>query len=137
VFGFNNEVPFENLHGKTLAEIRVGQDSDGADEIEFVTMDGERFLMYHVQDCCEGVSIEDIVGSAGEGSEALSALLGSELLFAEMATDEGEGESSTWTFYKLSTMHHHVTIRWYGESNGWYSETVNFRQIVEDNDGEG
>lgn len=103
-----------------------------ADEIGFVFSDGTAYKMYHEQDCCEGVQVEDIDGD-------ISSLIGSPLLVAEKVTHNnsnpagvprlGNDESFTWTFYKLSTQLSSVTIRWYGQSNGYYSEEVDIRKV--------
>lgn len=113
------------LLGKTLTKI----DSE-SDEITFHTTEGEVYKMYHDQDCCESVSVDDIIGD-------LDDLIMSPILEAaeESSNENPEGvtkdyqDSFTWTFYKLGTIKGHVTIRWYGESNGYYSESVTFAKI--------
>jgi len=118
------DVKFEILLGKTLKSINKVL-LDGGDCLRFTTDKGEVFESYHEQDCCESVSIEDINGD-------LEDLLNSPILQAEEVTKDGVetecGYTSTWTFYKLATIKGYVTIRWYGESNGYYSESVDFRQ---------
>lgn len=114
------------LLGKTLTEI-TGADI-GGDEIVFICSDGTNYKLYHEQDCCESVTINDIVGY-------ITDLLGSPLTMAEEISSEEEKspreyfESYTWTFYKLATVKGYVTIKWLGESNGYYSESVTFDKI--------
>lgn len=116
---YGNYCNVDVLKGKTLSSI-----NESGDEIVFETTDGERYRMYHEQDCCESVSIESIVGD-------LEDLVGSELLMAEEVegtspVDFEAYESHTWTFYKFATLKGYVDIRWLGSSNGYYSESVSF-----------
>jgi hypothetical protein len=116
---------YENVNvliGKTLTHIEYNED-----EMIFTTSNGEIYKMYHEQNCCESVSIEDITGD-------LSDLLHATLTMAEEVTNNDNpktiyDESYTWTFYKFATIKGFVTIRWYGESNGYYSESVDFRRV--------
>jgi hypothetical protein len=123
---YRNYVNFEVLKGLTLSEVDV---SDSM--IRFVTVDGEVYNMYHQQDCCESVTVESVVGD-------IEDLIGEEILVAEESSscDNPEDadvsecqESFTWTFYKLATRKGYVDIRWYGESNGYYSESVSMYKV--------
>lgn len=121
-------VNFSVLKGKTLYAVKGLL--EGSDEVIFKCTDGSSYRMLHHQDCCETVSIVDVVGD-------VSDLLGEEILSAEEVSGETpsgyfhsyEPESYTWTFYTLATRLGYVDIRWLGESNGYYSEEVNFEQI--------
>ena len=109
------------LLGKTLIDVRRFDD----EAIHFITKDLEEFKMYHAQDCCESVSIESIVGD-------LSDLIGSPIVRAEEKESTGNaeyGDTETWTFYTLATRKGYVDIRWYGTSNGYYSESVDFVRV--------
>lgn len=108
------------LLGKTIIDISNIYD----DELIFKTDDGKSYKMYHIQDCCESVVIEDIVGN-------LADLINSPVLMAEEVSqgDDKADERATWTFYKFATIKGYVTIRWYGQSNGYYSESVDFEEV--------
>ena len=115
--------PLQPLIGKTLSHITGC--SNGSERIEFVTTDGETYVMQHIQDCCESVSVDDINGDYLD-------LIDTPILEAEeRSNDEGVrdaeyDESFTWTFYYIATIKGSVLIKWYGTSNGYYSEGVDF-----------
>ena len=122
-------VDFSELAGKTLTSVTGAE--KGSEKITFVTTTGEVYEMYHDQNCCESVDVEDIVGD-------VSDLIGHPLQIAAESTSAeddfvdpdpektGSAESCTWTFYKLATIKGYVDIRWFGQSNGYYSESVSF-----------
>lgn len=118
---------FSDLLGKTLTSIEVAEDKDA---IAFLCDDGSSYKLYHEQECCEDVIVEDVTGD-------LADLIGNPILQAEEISSSNEGEvprayceSWTWTFYKLATIRGSVTIRWFGESNGYYSEEVSFAKVA-------
>jgi hypothetical protein len=116
------------LLGKTIKKIDVFKGHD--QEIIFTISDTEKYKMYHQDDCCETVTIEDICGE-------IDWLIDSPILRAEERSNrddpaparEDDPESYTWTFYELCTLKGSVTIRWFGTSNGYYSESVDFIRI--------
>lgn len=116
----------EELLGKTMLSVT----QCGDEIIEFVAVTGERWVMYYDQDCCASCVIEDVIGD-------LQDLVGSPIAMAHESTNsesprnsEYPDESFTWTFYKFATAKGYVTIRWYGSSNGYYSETASFRRVL-------
>ena len=119
---------FEDLQGRVLCKV-VNLDGD---ELRFHLTDNHYVRMYHHQDCCESVSIEDIVGD-------LDDLVGTPLLLVEEVSDyepeeetDKDGwhsESETWTYYRFRTIKGSVDIRWYGTSNGYYSESVDIEIV--------
>lgn len=97
-------------------------DTKEAQTVIFEFTDGTKFLLFHIQDCCEGVWLEDIDGDIDD-------LVGSPLVMAESVTENERdeyGDSFTWTFIKFGTTKGSITMRWFGTSNGWYSEDVDF-----------
>lgn len=119
----DKRVEFATLLGLTLKSV---EETEGRRGLRLVTEQGIVYNLRHEQDCCEDVSIEDIAGD-------LQDLVGHPILRAQEATNsesnpdgvtKEDQDSFTWTFYKLSTIKGSVTIRFYGESNGYYSEDV-------------
>lgn len=130
--GYNNyneykSVDFSDLVGKTL--VSIGGLEKDSEEVVLTCSDGRVYKMYHWESCCEHVSVEDICGD-------IEDILNSEILVAEEVYNSEDPpkcefeESYTWTYYKIDTVKGGVTIRWYGSSNGYYSEEVSFIEYV-------
>ena len=148
-----NDLEIECFKDKTFVSVElVDEDyhTRFGEHLRFVTSNGEIFILGHRQDCCENVYLESVVGD-------LSDLVGTPILKAEeVVSDEdpedftwekperwdwmddedyeiecrSARESFTWTFYKLATAKGYVDLRWYGTSNGYYSETAELFQLV-------
>jgi hypothetical protein len=99
--------------------VRVVNDGDS---VTFKAEDGSGYRFQHDQD--SRVKVEDVVGD-------LNDLVGAPLLVAEEVVHRGEDgdDSWTWTFYRFQTIKGSATIRWYGESNGYYSESVDLVRL--------
>jgi len=123
---------FSDLLGKILREIKTYPKGESKPtSVIFMTNDGRVYEQRHYQDCCEQVWLEDVAGDWAD-------LIGSPILKAEVAqssTDappiSGDYDSThTWTYYKLATIKGSVDIRWFGTSNGYYSEEVDFVDVT-------
>lgn len=121
-------IKLQDMLGKTMDSVEVQNEA-----LIFTASDGKRYGLHHEQDCCETVAIESIVGD-------LTDLIGAPLLLAEESTSNTHPkgyvagryeESFTWTFYKFATHKGYVDVRWLGESNGYYSESVTFAEICD------
>jgi len=125
----DHDVEFSDLVGNTLVSVEQGSARDG-DALEFTTTGGDRYVMWHRQSCCEDVNLNEIVGELGD-------LVGARIESAEETSNSGDvvgdefGSTETWTFYTIRTIKGTVMLRWYGSSNGYYSESVSFAKMVE------
>lgn len=123
MYNYKYAVLKDQLQGKICIDVIVKND-----EVHFLTADGAQYALMHMQDCCEHVHLEEVIGDVKD-------LIGSPIFMAEEISSDDEGplhefeESYTWTFYKFATQKGYVTFRWYGSSNGYYSESVNFYEL--------
>ena len=116
------------LNGLTLAKIE-----NLGSTVEVETQDGRHFRFYHDQDCCESVEVHDVKGEPSDliGTPILSVveeIHPSEYWPADVPKPE-YSESTTWTVFTFTTAKGTVVMRWLGESNGYYSESVSFTEI--------
>ena len=106
---------FEQLQGMTITAVVYKEPSESL----LIHLNTHVLEMIHHQDCCETVYLADVVGSFED-------LIGYPLLeVSESIVDIATaGSSSTASYYNFRTVKASVQLRWVGESNGYYSETV-------------
>ena len=124
---YYEKIPVNTLIGLTLKSIDgMELDNNG---VTFTSTTNRRFELYHHQDCCERVEIVDIEGDPND-------LIGAPIIVAEEVSSDDypvpdhvtqpTDRSHTWTFYRFATRKGWVVLRWLGQSNGYYSESVSF-----------
>lgn len=143
VYGeLERDLGVEILVGKTIIDIQ-NDEFQITFTVESDNQQPVKYQMTHEQDCCESVTVDDIVGDMYD-------LLDSPVLRATEDVNSWENpdfprkdnvpfkagtpsvydeDTWTWTFYNIATKKGHVTIKWYGTSNGYYSERVDFKRI--------
>ena len=127
------EVDIEEFKGQTIVDVRKANE-----KLIFVMKDGTEYEMFHLQDCCEYVYLEDVVGDLeklrGEVFRAYEAR-NRDIPPRQDNPDSPnswEDDSYTWTFYRIATHNQEVTLRWYGSSNGYYGEEVRIYREYKD-----
>ena len=116
----------DKMIGEVLTNVDIGDRDEG---VLFTCQSGKQFRMYHDQDCCESVGIEDQSGD-------FHKLIGKKLVYVG-ETDGKSGENDYGTFtdteYTFKVDDHTVIVKWHGESNGYYSESVCLVELTNGN----
>lgn len=105
------------LVGKTITSI----DGLNNDHVTIKTECGKTYGMRHFQDCCEHVSLKEVLGNA-------NSIIGQEVRYANEDTSDcsGQYESGTRTTFTIHTTGGSLILIWEGYSNGYYGEGVSF-----------
>jgi hypothetical protein len=110
---------FFELVGKTIVKL----DEDGLE-----TSDGNKYIFYHEQDCCESVGLFKMEGDVNN-------ILNSPVILAEEDGSEPKDfdakyeDSYTFSNYFLETAKGRLEIYFLGSSNGYYGESMNFYKV--------
>jgi hypothetical protein len=109
--------------GQTVERIEVvkGTWSDN-DRVTFVLENGDKVTLHHYQNCCENVGIEECPNLTNVRGLCTKAY--------ESTNHNSDAECGMWTFYRFCVGEHDFEIRWYGESNGYYSVSVSVEYIT-------
>ncbi len=119
-----SRVKFDALVGEVLDAVDIDREEN---QILLTTRSGRRFLVYHEQDCCETVAMHWQDGS-------FDKLIGKPIIEArDIAIDTSEeaiDSSQTTTTLIFRVDDQTVISRWIGDSNGYYSESVDIAELI-------
>lgn len=143
IYGLNYESIYEstitseifgeesNISSISLADRQTTGDKD---TVIIGLENGNQVILTHDADCCESVYLID---EDKDNYQSLRDLVGNKLLKIEIKSNSDESllqpdpsgdvyipMSFLWTFVTLYTDKDVVQLRWFGESNGYYSEEV-------------
>ena len=116
---YRNSCDIKDMVGKKITGIYYDEEN-----FQILTDDGV-YAFYHEQSCCESVWLTQVDGISDK-------IIGSRIVMAEEVVDEKDTEYGhvTYTFYKIGTTKGIIDFRFQGESNGYYSESVDFSVLT-------
>ena len=99
---------------------------EGSNKVVITFIDGSSIIQMHDRDCCEVVEVKQVDNDPTKFIGAVVYKLDEKVLSNEgiLGYSEESFDSLTATFYTLKTSKGYLDWHWYGESNGYYSETV-------------
>ncbi len=99
----------------------------GSNDVYIHFEDGTVLHQGHNQDGCASVEVSQ-VDSSGERHIGATVIA----LLEKVVEGQTKWGSSTATFYTLQTTKGYLDWRWQGESNGYYSESVDSKLVIAD-----
>ena len=96
----------------------------GSEYMEICFTDGLKAI-FEPANYMANVEIEDVNGDP-------QGMVGNLITLVEVISDL-DSANNTWTYYRFATLDGYIDIRWFGSSNGYYSEKVNW-YIKDEND---
>ncbi len=141
IMAINNKLSFHNnissknydrFKGKVIKDFK-GLVA-GSEKIEIFFEDNCGMILEHDQDCCEYVSVDQVDNDVHRHLGAIFLFLIEKTVNNEdcpqWSMEENHDDSMTSTFYDLVTSKGRLSFRWKGESNGYYSESVDVKHYM-------
>ena len=110
---------FEDLNGQYIDKLVIK--GEGEEAIVYFYLFDLIYELRHLQECCESVELVDVCGDIEDFSN--TTIRRAECNTRDRGTEDGE---LTYSFYRLDSDKGSLVLRWTGESNGYYSQEVDF-----------